>query len=334
MGNSGCKRLAAPVQIKASENDNLHKAFTLKNFCAPAGTVGGYVSNYIDKAGEYSYVGEGEGTCRYCSLAAPRSVNCAAGCADISCCAIIGKTGKFARTSYTGDKEVCCMGGPRVDSAGKTCHPDHVPNSEECRTILLNNCNNDVENYLIPDHACNNYATFFPEGALLKCKACNEYDIFIKHKDLCKKLCLQNPGRCDDATNTYCTTDEGKNSTYCSCINDDSLNNPICTNAECRTLGYITNGIKDRDCIINNCKVDLSFDNIRNLDINQLEIQQQCGVPAENNNGGNQPHENSPMTVIDSLSVYIPVEVKDFYRDNTLLIIGSLVIVLLLLLMS
>lgn len=332
--------MAAPLQIKASENDELNKPFTLQNFCAPAGTVGGYVTNYIDKAGEYAYVGEGDGTCRYCSLAAPYSINCAAGCADASCCSIIGKTAHFARTNYKGDKEACCMGGPRIESEGRTCRPDHVPNSEECRTILLNNCNNDVEKYLIQGHACHSYATFFPEGMFLKCKACNEYDIFMKHEALCKKLCLQNPGWCDDASNTYCKSVEGKNSTYCSCINDDSLNNPICSSADCRTLGYITNGVKDRECIINNCKVDLSFDNIRNLDINQLEIQQQCGVPENNDGGGvmddgqQQGAPNSLSGVTDSLLAGIPVEVKEFYRDNAPLIIGSLVIILLLLLLN
>nr|QIQ08659.1 Pox virus entry-fusion-complex G9/A16 [Panulirus argus virus 1] len=332
--------MAAPLQIRASENNELNKSFTLQNFCAPAGTVGGYVANYIDKAGEYAYVGEGS-TCRYCSLAAPRRVNCAAGCADISCCAIIGKTARFARTTYKGDKEKCCMGGPRIDSDGRTCHPDHVPNSEECRTVLLNNCNNDLEKYLVRGHACNNYATFFPEGMFLKCKACNEYDIFTKHEALCKTLCLQNPGLCDDASNVYCNSAEGRDSTYCSCINDTSLNNPICASATCRTLGYITNGIKDRDCIINNCKVDLSFDNIRTLDINQLEIQQQCGVPEDNGDesGGDgsqqgmlqQQQQQHPLArFTDPLLDGIPDGVRDFFSNNAPFIVGGLLIILLL----
>nr|QIQ08526.1 Pox virus entry-fusion-complex G9/A16 [Carcinus maenas virus 1] len=324
--------MAAPRQIKASENDELNKPFTLPNFCAPAGTVGGYVTDYLDKAREYKYVGEGDGTCRYCSLAAPHSVNCAAGCADVSCCSIIGKTANFARTNYKGDKEACCMGGPRIDPEGRTCHPDHVSNNEKCRTILLNNCNENPENYLIEGTACNDYTTFFPEGTFLKCKACNDYDIFTKHEDLCKKLCLQNPGWCDDASNTYC---KGSNSTYCACINNDSSNNPICTNADCRSLGYVTNGIKDIDCIINNCKVDLSFDNIRNLDINQLEIQQQCGGGdgdgggggSSSGNGGDQQQQQQQQQSIQT-------KIKEFFyqEDNIPLVIGFLVIVLILLL--
>ncbi|KAK7081957.1 hypothetical protein SK128_011773 [Halocaridina rubra] len=281
MGN-GCKRMPPPTQIIASENDMLNQRFSLAHFCAPAGTVGGYAAPYIDKAGEYTYAGEG-GTCRYCSLDAPRSVSCAVGCADASCCAIVGKGATFQRTSYKGDKETCCMGGePRVDSDGKTCHPEHAPHSQQCKAIILSRCKMEKEKFLEPGHTCSNYATFYPdEGVALKCDACNDWAIFSKQESICTKLCLENPGLCDYSSNVYCDTPAGRNTSYCSCINDDSLNNPICTNAECRTAGYITNGIKDRECIINNCKVDLSFENIRNLDINQLDIQQTCGNDRE-----------------------------------------------------
>nr|QIQ08577.1 Pox virus entry-fusion-complex G9/A16 [Dikerogammarus haemobaphes virus 1] len=311
MGNN-CTRLPPPTQIIASETDALGHVFPLANFCGPAGSIDGYIAPYIDVAGEYSYSGAGA-PCRYCSLDPPNSVTCSAGCADINCCSIIGHGATFARTSYKGERGSCCMGGPRIVE-GKTCPPDFIPQNATCKNVILSECSRDKKRFIATGDVCNNYCSYYPaEGVLLKCSACNDPEIFNNNLSICKSICLENSGLCDVSVTQYCSqypTDE-----FCSCISSTEKNNPVCTDATCRTKGYISTGIKNQQCIINNCNVEISFDNIRNLDINSLNVDQSCGdVGVED------------ALVADGKGVTWRVQIENFIRSNAKIL--ALVVVL------
>jgi len=336
MGND-CKRLPPPQQIVASENDRLNVPFELPNFCGPAGTVSGYVHPYLDKAKEYQFAGEGS-QCRYCSVDAPRSISCTAGCSDVSCCAIIGNRAKFERGSFKGDVEKCCLDGPRIDDEGRTCHPDYTFDNLKCKNIILRECLKDKSNFLRPGHVCAKYAVLYPgEGDEMMGDACNDPVIFNSERELCKSLCLELNGQCDTSSMQYCSTTEGNNDSYCSCINDTSDTNPICNNNKtCQIRGYITNALGKLKCIINKCIVDLSFQNIRAVDIKSLEIAQSCdgsgGNSAEEveNNDDSQPVRSllEPIKSFVREKELISSDIMKFIEDNSLLLIVLFVIIL------
>lgn len=299
-----CTRLPPPKQIFASENHALGQVFPLPNFCGPAGSVDGMVAPFLDIGGEYSYQGAGS-ACRYCSLDAPRAISCSAGCADVNCCSIIGHGATFARTSYRGDRVSCCMGGPRVKD-GKTCPPEFIPQNEACKNVILSECLAARERFLVPGDVCNNYTSFYPEeGTKLKCSACNVPEIFNNNLAACKTICLENPGLCDESVARHCSTASGED--FCSCVLSTARNNPVCTDATCRTKGYISTGIKNQQCIINNCNVEISFDNIRNLDIASLIVDQDCGDAAP---PGPLPAASGPAPLRVRIENFIRVHLK------------------------
>ena len=153
------------------------------------------------------------------------------------------------------------------------------------------------------DDVCNKYTIFYSEeGRRLKCEACNDYDIFKPNLDVCKKLCMENAGLCDDSSLKYCL--DHPEDPYCACINDQGDTNPLCTNATCRSSGYATSAMKAIDCIINSCKVSFDFDNIRNLDINNLNIDQNCAGEEEVSGYLPTKSEMGPISYLKNLGAH------------------------------
>lgn len=141
MGGS-CSKLPDPVQAQPNPNDKIGQNITIPNGCGPAGTVSNYLAGYIPQNGEYIWAGEG-GSCHYCSLDAPRAINCSSGCDGSKCCSIIGKTGTYKRQYYNADPTQCCLIQPASQMLENvTCAPQYINDyrTADCDGLMLAYC--------------------------------------------------------------------------------------------------------------------------------------------------------------------------------------------------
>lgn len=277
----GCTKL--PVQQAVNNpDDQLETVIAIKDGCAPAGSGVGYLGKYIPQNGEYEWAGEGA-SCYYCSLDAPNSVNCSAGCADVSCCAIIGTAGTYKRTSYKADPVQCCLQGvPTIDNL--TCDPNYRnPKSQTCYDALKEHCIQGDR--IFTEDVCKTWcANNLEECTLYKTQICNAPANF--NNGYCKDWCLQNFGLCDASATAYCDADTSGD-TFCNCLKSDLLKykyNPLCEDKACIEHGYATSSMmnsRGEGCQIVDCNTYLNVTAGGKVQFQDVNIQQRCGSQSQ-----------------------------------------------------
>jgi hypothetical protein len=273
----GCSKV--PVQHAISNpEDAIGTVLTVPGGCAPLGTGVSYLSEYIPDNGEYSWAGEGS-ACYFCSFDKPNSIGCSVGCDGISCCAIVGHTGTYKRTSYKADPKQCCL--QSASTIGNlTCDPKYRnPTSSNCYEYVKDYCLTG-DNIFTADVCASWCANNVQECNQAKSKICNDPSQFTN--GYCKDWCLQNPGLCDTSATMYCSKDKTKD-TFCSCLNSDLMKykyNPLCEDKNCISHGYATQSMitsRGQGCQIVDCNTYFNVSAGGKTEFQDLNIQQRCG---------------------------------------------------------
>ena len=279
MGDSCSKTY--PKMPDVTKTDTIGAVRTIPGGCGPAGTAGNYLKKYVPNNGEYEWAGEGDG-CHYCSASIPNEISCSSGCADVSCCAIVGKRGTYKRTSYKADPVICCL--KSADYVGNhTCDPKYKnPTSESCYTAIKNYC---LEgNRLFEEDVCKSFCGNNPEECFLyKQEKCNQPNgVFNPY---CHNWCMINHGMCDSSMGVYC--EQKPEDPICSCINSDLIKhkyNPVCEDRSCIDHGYHTSSMISSfgdGCQIVDCSVYFDIEAEGNVEFDDVDIDQRCTAERE-----------------------------------------------------
>jgi hypothetical protein len=274
MGN--CNKIVAQP-AKVNPDDQIGTVLTVPGACAPAGTGAGWIAGLIPQNGEYEWAGEGS-SCFYCSNGAPNSISCSVGCDGVDCCAIVGHTGTYKRTSYKADPVQCCITGqPMIGEL--TCNPDYRnPNSSACYDIVKTYCI--LGERLFSDKVCQSWCSNnHNECNLYKSKICN--DPVNINNAYCKSWCLQNPGLCDTSAADYCKNNNPDK--FCNCLNSDLIKykyNPLCEDKSCIDFGYPTSSMvtsRGQGCQIIDCNTYFNVVSEGKVQLTDVDVAQRCG---------------------------------------------------------
>jgi hypothetical protein len=258
----GCSPSRAnPEKAQNNPNDAINQVITINPGCGLAGTAENSLGKYIPDNGEYIWAGE-NGSCHYCSLdAGVEAAKCDSGCADISCCAIIGARGSYKRTKYLADPLTCCL-QEKATIGNLTCDPKYRSNTKsDCRSYLTEYCENTTN---FPEPICQSFCN-------------NELDA--------------KRSTCDNAINKYC--ESNPTDVKCKCayppqkiqdlkkkIDPNIIGDITCWYDGCQSTNrpYLTLNMHDTK---NNCKTTNCI--IKDVDVNtsgNVTIKNNCGLPV------------------------------------------------------
>lgn len=266
------------VPATVNPDDQIGVQTSIVGGCAPAGSGISSLSAYIPQNGEYEWAGEGN-SCYYCSFDSPNSIDCSTGCANISCCAIVGTEGTYKRKSYNADPTQCCIQGvSMIDNT--TCDPKYRnPKSTSCYDALKQFCTQGDK--IFTEGVCQTWcANNLDECKLLKSQICNDPARF--GNGYCKDWCLQNNGLCDTSVNSFCVSDT-TNDSICACLKSDLIKykyNPVCEDKACIDNGYQTSSMlssRGSGCQIVDCTTYFNIVAGGKVQFEDVTLQQRCG---------------------------------------------------------
>lgn len=276
MGNN-CV-IQKPTKQISDANDEIGVIKKYQNFCAPSGSAQSYLKQYLND--EYETTGEG-GSCFYDSIDPPSEISgCSAGCKS-GHCAIIGRSGTYARKRYSGDPLTCCITGRKKLKENETCNPIYRDKrTPECNELMYNYCyqNDNVFSKV----GCKQWCEISKRDCdTIRNSKCNIPAYFNKHTHDCLKHCSNNAkGKCDISMREYCTQPLNKTKKICSCINSDKTQ-PLCVDKNCIYDGYITQQLLDsrgEKCEYIDCSIDIDITKVQgNVNFTRPTFIQHCG---------------------------------------------------------
>lgn len=146
------------------------------------------------------------------------------------------RTPKCQLTKATGDPSHCCTTGQPL-MAYSVCDKKYVDNrfkSTECHSRWVSKCNS---SNIGSDNACRTWADNNPKDPYVQTAMAGYCSDKLNTQE-CRDWCVANPGRCDTAAKTYCST--GGDTTFCTCLNSPVITkaglnlSPACVDIDCR----------------------------------------------------------------------------------------------------
>jgi len=281
----GCDRLPPAPYLSNDPSDPIGVSKPIPNLCFAYGQFNNNRNlsySLIPQNGEYD-LNENTLECHFCSFRPNTQISCTSGCADISCCAIVGQKPTFSRTKFSADPLQCCLkSAVMIDD--KTCDPMNRDGSAgNCKGIIKNYCNG---TNLLSDQYCIEWCNTNKD----LCKGimqtrCNDINS-IKYDSACRDFCLSNAGLCDTASRVYCSNNN--QDSYCSCFNSPAniyRENPACQDSNCIRNGYKTNDLitlSKNGCTVMDCSIYFDLNNIGNFSFQNNNLAQTCGNKTSN----------------------------------------------------